>query len=37
VLGVARALIEEPEKTLPSQDVLENEVMNLIRPDLASD
>jgi AcrR family transcriptional regulator len=32
VLGVARALVEEPEADLPPLDLLETELMNLIRP-----
>jgi AcrR family transcriptional regulator len=35
VLGVARALVEEPEGSLPPPDVLEDELMTLIRPYLA--
>jgi AcrR family transcriptional regulator len=35
VLGVARALVEEPEATLPAVDVLEEELMMLLRPYLA--
>jgi len=37
VLGVARALVEEPEDTLPPVDRLEDELMELIRPYLADD
>jgi AcrR family transcriptional regulator len=36
VLGVARALVEEPEASAPPVEALEEELMNLIRPYLAS-
>jgi AcrR family transcriptional regulator len=37
VLGVARALVEEPEAGLPPVDALEDELMTLIRPYLAEE
>jgi AcrR family transcriptional regulator len=36
VLGVARALVEEPDGATPDPQVLEDELMNLIRPYLAA-
>jgi AcrR family transcriptional regulator len=36
VLGVARALVEEPDGSVPDPRVLEDELMDLIRPYLAA-